>query len=66
MIKIDEGMMGGDWNPDVDSLAVFAEELASVTGQQVTLSTWGDASEISEYDWNLALDNYSKRIADHG
>lgn len=65
MIKIDIGMMGSEWDPDTDSLAMFAEELAAVTGKKITISIWGDSEDILESDWNLALDNYSKRIADH-
>jgi hypothetical protein len=65
MIKIDVGMMGSEWDPDTDSLAMFAEELASVTGRRVALSSWGNSEDISESDWNKALDNYHKRIGDN-
>lgn len=62
MIKIDIGMMGSEWDPDVDSLAMFAEELATVTGKKIIISIWGDSEDILESDWNRALDNYSKRM----
>ncbi len=57
-IQIDESMMGSEWTHE-DSLGAFAAALQQVTGHRVDIVSSGDACDVSEDEWNRALDLYT-------
>jgi len=63
-VVIDESMMGSEWRGTRRDLADFADALSDIAHRPVWVAdtdNGGNADEISEADWNAAIETLPKR-----